>query len=210
MFGRRRRERKQAEEQARVDAEAAELAAEEDAEAGGPYDEADAPQDEISRLDLGSVKVPVPDGSQLQVEVGQDDGQLRAVHVVTPVGRLTVSAYAAPRTGDMWREIAKELADQLRSEGHRVIKERGVWGDEVSAEVDSDDVALRFVGVNGPRWMLRGVTAGPREAADEAAELLREILRLTVVVRGQAPMPVRTPLPVELPEAIAQHLQAQQ
>ncbi|MCP3804503.1 DUF3710 domain-containing protein [Allokutzneria sp. A3M-2-11 16] len=208
MFGRRRRERKQAEEQARVDAQAAEEVGEDGPD--GPFDEADAPQDEISRLDLGSVRVPVPDGSQLQVEVGQDDGELRAVHVVTPVGRLTVSAYAAPRTGDMWREIAKELTDQLRGEGHRVVKERGVWGDEVSAEISNEDVALRFVGVNGPRWMLRGVTAGPRESAEDAADMLREILRLTVVVRGQSPMPVRTPLPVELPEAIAQHLQAQQ
>ncbi|GAA4025238.1 DUF3710 domain-containing protein [Allokutzneria multivorans] len=209
MFGRRRRERKQAEEQARVEAQVVETEADEDGPLG-PFDEADAPQDEISRLDLGSVRVPVPDGSQLQVEVGQDDGELRAVHVVTPVGRVTVSAYAAPRTGDMWREIAKELADQLRGEGHRVIKERGVWGDEVSAEIANDDVALRFIGVNGPRWMLRGVTAGPREAAEDAADMLREILRLTVVVRGQSPMPVRTPLPVELPDAIAQHLQSQQ
>jgi hypothetical protein len=35
-------------------------------------------------------------------------------------------------------------------------------------------------------------------------------MRSTVVVRGEQPMPVRTPLPIELPEAIARHIQAQQ
>jgi hypothetical protein len=30
------------------------------------------------------------------------------------------------------------------------------------------------------------------------------------VVRGEAPMPVRTPLPIELPEAIAEHIASAQ
>ena len=37
--------------------------------ADGPYDEAEAPDDESPRLDLGSLRIPVPDGAQLQVEM---------------------------------------------------------------------------------------------------------------------------------------------
>lgn len=173
----------------------------------GPFDEHDAPEDGLSRLDLGSVRVPVPDGAQLQVEV-DPSGPVRAVHLVTPIGQITVSAYAAPRTGGLWPEICEELVNQLRGDGARVIKESGEWGTELAAT--ANNVVLRFIGVDGPRWMLRGVVAGPGEHNVIASDLLRSVIRGTVVVRGEAPQPVRTPLPVELPPAIAQHIQAQQ
>jgi hypothetical protein len=173
----------------------------------GPFDEEDAPQDGLSRLDLGSVRVPVPDGAQLQVEV-DPSGPVRAVHLVTPIGQVTVSAYAAPRGGGLWPEICEELVTQLRADGARVIKESGEWGTELAAT--ANNVVLRFIGVDGPRWMLRGVVAGPGEHNVIASELLRNVVRGTVVVRGTGPQPVRTPLPVELPPAIAQHIQAQQ
>ena len=57
----------------------------------GPWDEEDAPEDGLNRLDLGSVRLPVPDGAQLQVELNPD-GTARAVHVITPSGQITVNA----------------------------------------------------------------------------------------------------------------------
>ena len=169
----------------------------------GPYDEEDAPDDEVSRLDLGSVRLPVPDGAQLQVEM-DPAGPVRAVHVVTPHGQITVNAYAAPRTGGLWEEVCGELADQLRGDGAAVHSEAGDWGQELVAALG--EVALRFIGVDGPRWMLRGVVAGPPDRTRQGAAALRDLLRDTVVVRGEAPMPVRTPLPIELPDAIAEHI----
>src|ERR1700738_3949326 len=55
-------------------------------------------------------------------------GPLRAVHVLTPNGRFTVSAYAAPRSGDLWPEVSRELADQLHGDGARARREYGEWG----------------------------------------------------------------------------------
>ena len=167
-----------------------------------------AEADGIPRIDLGSVRVPVPDGSQVQVEMDPEEGGVRAVHVVTEVGQITVSAYAAPKSGGLWREVSNELADQLRADGAKVNVGRGEWGMELSAIVG--DVALRFVGVDGPRWMLRGVIAGPQSTASQAPEVLRAIVRRTVVDRGNSPMPVRTPLPITLPDAVAQHIAEQQ
>ncbi|ADJ44403.1 hypothetical protein AMES_2580 [Amycolatopsis mediterranei S699] len=174
----------------------------------GPFDVTDFDDDGIPRIDLGSVKVPVPDGSQVQVEMDPEAGGVRAVHVVTEQGQITVSAYAAPRSGGLWREVSSELADQLRADGAKVTIGRGVWGLEISAIIG--DVALRFVGVDRPRWMLRGVIAGPQSEAAGAVEVLREIVRRTIVDRGDAPMPVRTPLTITLPEAVAEHIAAQQ
>ncbi|SFQ60844.1 Protein of unknown function [Amycolatopsis arida] len=177
-------------------------------ETTGPFDVADAPEDESPRIDLGSVRVPVPDGSQVQVEMDQQTQQVRAVHVVTPHGQVTVSAYAAPRSGGLWDEVGVELADQLRSDGAKVATGEGEWGLELSAVVG--EVALRFVGVDGPRWMLRGVIAGPQSLAAQAPATLRDIVRDTIVVRGDGPMPVRTPLPITLPPAVAEHIAQQQ
>lgn len=173
---------------------------------GGPYDVVEVGDDGAQRLDLGSVRVPVPEGSQLQVEL-DPSGPVRAVHLVTQVGRLTVSAYAAPKSGGLWPEVRDELTEQLRNDGATVRAERGRWGDELVA--DSPDAMLRFVGVDGPRWLLRAVAASPAAQFQQCCELLYSLVEDTVVVRGEEPMPVRTPLPIELPEEIAHHIQQQ-
>ncbi|ASR35469.1 hypothetical protein BAY61_11185 [Prauserella marina] len=174
----------------------------------GPFDDGDAPEDGRPRMDLGSVRVPVPDGSQVQVEMDQQTNNVRAVHVVTPHGQVTISAYAAPRSGGLWKDVSNELTEQLRSDGAKVSAGRGEWGIELSAIVG--EVALRFVGVDGPRWMLRGVIAGPQSQAAHAPQMLNDIVRDTIVVRGDAPMPPRTPLPIKLPDAVAEHILEQQ
>jgi hypothetical protein len=175
-----------------------------DGPVAGPYDEDEAPDDGIARLDLGSVRLPLPPDAQVQVEM-EPAGPLRAVHVLTPNGRFTIAAYAAPKSGELWPEISRELSDQLHGDGARVRREYGEWGAELVAFVN--DVLLRFVGVDGPRWMLRGVSAGPKETSAKAAEELRDIVRGTVVVRGDQPMPVRTPLPLSVPDEIAQYIE---
>lgn len=173
----------------------------------GPFDVTEAPEDDVARLDLGSVRLPLPPQTQIQVEV-EPQGPVRAVHLLTPNGQYTVAAYAAPRSGELWPDISRELAEQLHGDGARVRRENGEWGTELAAFVN--DALLRFVGVDGPRWMLRAVAASPKESSAKAAEELRDIVRGTVVVRGDQPMPVRTPLPIELPVEIAQHLEQAQ
>lgn len=169
----------------------------------GPFDGADDPGDGASRLDLGSVRLPVPEGAQLQVETDRG-GPVRAVHLMTHLGQLTVTAFAAPRSGGLWEEVLAELRTQLRSEGAQVRAQQGEWGRELVAV--TSQATLRFLGVDGPRWMLRGVAAGSAEQADPLAQLLRDVVRDTVVVRGAEPLPVRSPLPVQLPEPLAEQL----
>ena len=57
--------------------------------------------------------------------------------------------------------------------------------------------------------MLRGVAIGPSGKVADDAELTgiaREMISGAVVRRGSEPMPVRSPLTVTLPEALAQQL----
>lgn len=171
--------------------------------AHGPFDGAADPEDGASRLDLGSVRLPVPEGAQLQVEMDRN-GPVRAVHLMTRLGQLTVTAFAAPRSGGLWEEVCSELRAQLRTDGADPRVQQGEWGREIVAVTEA--ATLRFLGVDGPRWMLRGVAAGSAEQAEPLAQLLRDVVRDTVVVRGAEPLPVRSPLPLQLPEPLAEQL----
>jgi len=178
---------------------AADLAGRRHHQRQGPWDADDAPRDGKLRLDLGSVQLPVPRGAQLVPEP-DPSGPLRAVHAIVPEGRLTVSAFAAPRTGGLWVELFEELATQLQNEGATIRRDRGEWGRELVAR--NGDVVARVVGIEGPRWMLRGVGTGPAEHALKLHGMLREMVRGTVVVRSPEPLPVRSLLPLEVPEDV--------
>lgn len=171
----------------------------------GPFDIEDFDDPaaaEAGRLDLGSVLLPMPAAAQLQVEL-TEGGIPSAVWVVTANGRFTIAAYAAPKTGGLWREVAGELADSLRKDGAAVNIEDGRWGREV---VGAASGVVRFIGIDGYRWMIRCVVNGLAESIDALTDEAREALVDTVVRRGDTPLPVRTPLPVQLPEPMATQL----
>jgi hypothetical protein len=165
----------------------------------------------LGRLDLGSVLIPMPDAGQVQVELSEM-GVPSAVWVVTPNGRFTIAAYAAPKTAGLWREVATELADSLRNDVPKVSIEDGRWGREVvglsKAEQDQPPGVVRFIGIDGYRWMIRCVVNGPQDRIAPLAAEARNALADTVVRRGDTPLPVRTPLPVQLPEPMAAQLRA--
>ena len=179
-----------------------------DPDVDGPFDISDfddPAQAEVARLNLGSVLLPVPETGQLQVEL-TETGVPSSVWVITPNGRFTVAAYAAPKSAGLWREVAAELGDALRKDKGKVSVEMGPWGREVFGSVPSGFV--RFIGIDGYRWMIRCVVNGTEATIDAASAEARKALADTVVNRGDTPMPVRTPLPVELPEAMAAQLRA--
>lgn len=173
----------------------------------GPFDieDFDSPEQAVlARLDLGSVLIPMPPGGQIQVEFNQT-GVPTAIWVVTPNGRFTIAAYAAPKSPGLWREVAAELAEALRNDNATVSIEDGPWGREV---VGAGAGAVRFIGVDGFRWMIRCVVNGMPQAMPALVVEAREALADTVVRRGDTPLPVRTPLPVELPEELAAQMRA--
>ena len=88
----------------------------------------------------------------------------------------------------------------------RADEREGTYGPELRAmvptEVPGQGVVLapaRFVGVDGPRWFLRGLLTGPAATDDDAAAPLLTAMRDVAVNRGSDPMAVRDPLPLVLP-----------
>src|SRR6201991_5219134 len=114
----------------------------------GPFDIEDfddAAAATEARLDLGAVLLPLPPGAQLQVEL-TETGVPSAVWVVTSNGRFTIAAYAAPKTGGLWREVADDLAASLRQDSAQFSIMYGSWCREV---VGIASGVVRFIGVDG-------------------------------------------------------------
>lgn len=172
----------------------------------GPWDAADAPADEVTRVDLGGLLVPVPDQTDVRVDVTQE-GEVFAATLVQGESSVQVNAFAAPRTEGIWAEVLEEIADSLAASGGRAERLDGPHGPELRAQVPTqvpgrDGIVLattRFVGVDGPRWFLRAVFSGPAADDPAAAAPLEAALRDVVVVRGSDPMAVRDALPLRLP-----------
>ena len=180
---------------------------------GGPWDvDDDVPQAE--RIDFGSLLVPVRDGFEVQVSMAED--QRAWVTVVHGDSGLQLQAFAAQKTSGLWADVRGEIADEVARAGGRCEEVDGPFGVEIRAliaapvpDAGSGLHPVRFLGVDGPRWFLRGVISGP--AADQAdlAELLRHVFADVVVVRGDHPAPPRDLLEIRLPEEALQALAAE-
>jgi hypothetical protein len=115
--------------------------------------------------------------------------------------------FAAPRNEGIWDEVRAEIADSLRQQRRQNLSEPyGPFGTELHGSLPADGgggpVPVRFIGVDGPRWFLRGLLAGPVAADSGKAAVFEEALRECVVVRGNDPLPVREPVPLRLPSDI--------
>ena len=178
----------------------------------GPFDIEDFDDAEtalVGRHDLGAVLIPENEAAELAVEVNQQ-GVPTMAWMVTSHGRYNVTAYAAPKAGGLWREVVTEVADSLRNESAEVSIQDGPWGREVVGYMTNgpEPVVMRFIGVDGYRWMVRGAAVGSPENAEAIARELRNALSDTVVKRGDTPQPVRNMLPLQLSESLVARLRA--
>jgi hypothetical protein len=176
----------------------------------GPWDATDAPEDGSARLDLGAVQVPISDGMEVRVDV-QDDVVVAAT-MVDGHSMLQIHAFAAPRSSGLWDEVREEIAGSLRESGGEAADDKGPFGPELRARIPVETPGqgptlqpARFVGVDGPRWFLRGMLTGPAATDPVQAKRLEEVFRGTIVVRGGEAMAPRELLPLRLPrEAVEQ------
>jgi hypothetical protein len=170
----------------------------------GPYDITEAPAG-IAQLDLGALRVPAVDGVEVRVQA-DPDGKVQQVVLVHGESALQLGVFAAPRTEGIWDEVRAEIRKQLFNDGVAAEEVDGAHGTELRARVRTPEGLndIRFVGVDGPRWLVRAVFQGPAAIDPEVAPPLVECLRNLVVDRGHEAMPVREPLPLRLPREIAE------
>lgn len=171
----------------------------------GPWDISEVSRPDEGRVDLGGIFVPGVDGMELRVEVAGD--AIVAATVVVRDSAVQLQAFAAPKKEGIWGEVREEIASGITQQGGIIDEVEGPLGWELRAQVPvqlpdgTGGVQLvRFVGVDGPRWFLRGVISGQGAVQPEVAGLLEQIFRDTVVVRGEGPMAPRDPIVLKLPD----------
>ncbi|MBE7190097.1 DUF3710 domain-containing protein [Jatrophihabitans endophyticus] len=172
----------------------------------GPFDVRDAPDDEVERVDLGALQVPIAEGFEIRVEVNEAQ-QVIAATLAGPDGTMQLGVFAAPRNEGIWGEVRAEIVESLSGQPRaRAAEQDGSFGPEIVGAVPEDGgkgtVPVRFVGVDGPRWFLRAMFAGPVATDPALAATFEDALRQVVVVRGAEPLPVREPVPLQLPEGV--------
>jgi hypothetical protein len=180
---------------------------------GGPWD-AGEPYPARDRVDLGSLQVPVGPGHEIQLVMADQHGAW--VTVRHGESEMQLQAFAAARRGALWDDVRGEIAAEVRQAGGASEDRPGSFGIELTARVPAEAglpgsgfQLVRFVGVDGPRWFLRGLFTGPAAAGGEAASTLEEVLRDVVVVRGEHPVPPREILELRLPPEAQQAFEEQ-
>lgn len=180
----------------------------------GPWDSEDAPEDEVQRIDLGALQIPVPEGTEVRVDVSPE-GEVVAATMVQGESAMQINVFAAPKRSGIWNEVRTEIADALVQGGGSTEQVSGAFGTALHAQVPTEVpgqgtmlAPARFLGVDGPRWFLRALITGPAATDDTAAGGLEAALRDVVVVRGGEAMAVRDPLPLHLPREVAEQAAA--
>ncbi|MCW2945511.1 MAG: hypothetical protein JWR24_2228 [Actinoallomurus sp.] len=205
---------------------------------GGPWDSEAESVPEMERVDFGAIQVPIGEGIEIQVNVEaveQDEegnplgGRIVAITIVHGESGLQVQPFAAPKKNGIWDEIRRETADEIKQAEGETQEAEGPFGtelhgmvpvaipeemlDQVPPEIAEQGFGwqpVRFIGVDGPRWFLRGVLSGAALEDSEQAGVMEDVFQHIVVVRGDAPMPPRELLELTLPAEAQEAMQAEQ
>lgn len=181
----------------------------------GPWDvsEVDNPAD--GRVSLGALWIPGRPGLEVRVEADPTTNVVIAVVLVMGTSALQVQPFAAPRSEGIWTDVRTEIKAGITKDGGTADEVEGPFGPELrtNLQVKGPDGRAqaqrgRFIGVDGPRWFLRGVLTGDAAVSDEAAAELLDLFRDVVVVRGADAMAPRDPIPLRLPTQVTEEDEA--
>jgi hypothetical protein len=180
---------------------------------GGPWD-AEEPFPALERVDLGSLLVPIGPEHEIQLVMAEQHGAWVTVRYQD--SEVQIQAFAASRRGALWDDVRAEIAAEVQGAGGRSQESDGDFGIELIAQVPAEPGQpaagfrlVRFVGVDGPRWFVRGLFTGPAAERGERAGPLEDVFRDVVVVRGEHPVPPREILELRLPPEARQALEEQ-
>lgn len=166
----------------------------------GPFDSSEVIQLRPS-IDFGALQLPIREDVTLKLEVDEASSRIVALTIDHQGSSLQLQAFSAPGSAGIWHEIRKTLDESILAQGGKTETVVGPLGPELNAQIPSkrgDYRLAKFIGVDGPKWFLRGVISGLALADTLAMTSMIDIFRSAVVVRGSSPMP-----PKELLQLVA-------
>lgn len=188
------------------DAYASEKSAPADRRTGGPFDVSEV-QDVKPYVDFGAIRVGTRENLQMRLEVEEATQRIVAVSMDLNGSSLQLQAFAAPKNEGIWHEIRGQMRQSITAQGGETEERVGSLGPELIAKIPLNDEAgnrtghrlARFVGVDGPKWFLRGVIGGAALNDSKASADIDDLFRSVVVVRGEVPLPPKDLLALSIP-----------
>lgn len=153
-------------------------------------------------VDFGAMRIPRETGVEIQVQAQQDTGTILQVTLVAGKAAVQIQPFAAPKSGGLWDEVRGQLRSQINGGGGLVEEVDGPFGVELHAQVRQEKGGMqpiRFVALEGERWILRAVFMGAASRPGPDASQLEILVKSIDVTRGDIAMPVGSPLPLVLP-----------
>ena len=155
-------------------------------------------------VDFGSLLIPAVEGMQVRVDV--DNETVVGVSVKLDDSTMQLQAFAAPRTEGLWDDVRQEIAEGIRRNQGKARESDGPFGRELRAEIpmkvneSTSRQQVRFIGADGPRWFVRGLSSGAGGADPAQSKAVEAVFGRLVVRRGDHAAPPREPLPLVVPE----------
>jgi hypothetical protein len=174
----------------------------------GPWDasEVTLDEDDPTKVDLGGLVITGRPGIELRLQVDEASQHVAAVLLVGSDGALELRPFAAPRNGDIWDDVRRQIAAETARRGGTATEADGAFGKELrvlmpvtTPEGRSATQPSRVLGISGPRWLLRATLLGRPAVEPDHEGDLESALRDVVVVRGKDPMAPGDPLPLTMP-----------
>jgi hypothetical protein len=177
-----------------------------DRRTAGPLDIAEV-QGVKPYVDFGSLRIPSRENLAMRLEVEEASQRIVAVSMDFAGSSLQLQAFAAPKNEGVWHEIRTQMRESLAATGGETEERIGSLGPELIAKIPLNDESgkqaghrlARFIGVDGPKWFLRGVIGGAALNDALAAADIDDLFRSVVVVRGDTPLPPKDLLPLTIP-----------
>jgi hypothetical protein len=143
----------------------------------------------------------------MRLEVEEASQRIVAVSVDYQGSSLQLQAFAAPKNEGIWHEIRSQMRQSIVTQGGEIEERVGSFGPELLAKIPLNDESgnrtghrlARFIGVDGPKWFLRGVIGGAALNDARAAADIDDLFRSVIVVREDIPLPPKDLLTLTIP-----------
>ncbi|MGH3446814.1 MAG: DUF3710 domain-containing protein, partial [Nocardioidaceae bacterium] len=173
-------------------------------------------EEDDTYVDLGGLVVKGADDLELRLQVDEQSGAVAAVLLAGPESGLELRAFAAPRTEGIWEDVRADIGDEAKRRGGTATEADGEFGTELNVVVpvqtpDGEQATQpsRIVGVEGPRWLLRGTFLGKSAVDADPDGVVERAFRDVIVVRGDDPMAPREMLPMQMPDGAQEQIASQ-
>ncbi len=169
------------------------------------FDDTDA----LAYLDLGSLRIPLLEQMNIELDVDQETGQVVSVSISLDASIVSIQAFSAPKDEQAWPSVRDAIVAELSNQHVDTKFVIGRFGSEIHCTMPTLDEQgiqivqnIRFVGLDGPRWFLRCTVGGVAAESDNDENDIDELISRIQVSRGDLPMPPGELLPLEIPDSL--------